>query len=66
MKMANEKFINNNANMIIACTEMKEYLPEVSKLLYLYFKQLKESGFDDNQALQLTIGFQRTLFGLKQ
>ena len=52
--------------MIIACTEMKEYLPEVSKLLYLYFKQLKESGFDDNQALQLTIGFQRTLFGLKQ
>lgn len=51
---------NTEAEIMLAINTAKIMLPHMVNILKIYFDEFKNAGFDDEQALELTKGFQAT------
>lgn len=55
--------INDEANMLINLEQLKELLPTLANVCKCVFDEYKKVGFDDEQALRLTIDYQKNITG---
>jgi len=49
------------ANLIVDIEKLRIFLPSFAKIVKLVFDEYKKVGFNDDQALQLTIDYQKSI-----
>ena len=64
IKMDNNNFANNFSNILIGVEQLKESMKPTVEIVSFYYKELKENGFNDEQAFKLAELFHKKLLGM--
>jgi len=64
--MNDKNMSNTKSEILLAMSQAKIMLPYMADTVMAYFKELKNAGFADEQAIKLTVNFQQSLIERKE